>query len=59
MNKKKFNGWFIYWVVLLLVNFVAYVLSLESGDFFGTLLCAFMILFCAIAVKQNMQKDEE
>lgn len=59
MNKKIFNGWFLYWVILLLVNFVAYVLSLVAGDFLGSLLCAFMILFCAIGVKQNIQKQEE
>jgi len=59
MNENKFNGWVIYWVVLLVINFAAYVISLMSGDIFSCFLCAFMILFCGIAIKQNIQSKEE
>jgi hypothetical protein len=59
MKEKKFNGWFIYWVVLLGINFGAYVLSVMAGDMTGCVLCAFMILFCGIAIKQNMKTEEK
>jgi|TARA_R110000851_G_scaffold287032_1_gene440942 hypothetical protein len=59
MNKEKFNGWFIYWIILILVNFVAYILSIVAGEFLATALSAFMILFCAVGLKQNLRTKEE
>lgn len=59
MNKKKFNGWFIYWIILILVNFVAYILSIVTGEFLASALSAFMILFCAVGLNQNLRGEEE
>jgi hypothetical protein len=60
MKEKKFNGWSIYWIVLLIINFGAYIFSLRIGDFSACIISGFMVLFCSIALRQNMlAKSEE
>jgi hypothetical protein len=56
--EDKINGWLVFWIVLLFINFVSYAYSIMLGDIFGALLSGFMILYCSIGVWQNFNKNE-
>ena len=59
MNDKKFNGWFVYWSVLVIINFVAFLLSVMNNDFFSCTISGIMLIFCIMALNQNYTKSNE
>jgi uncharacterized membrane protein YjjP (DUF1212 family) len=56
---ENFNWWIVYWLILTILNFVAFVISTGSGDTFGACLSAFMILFCGLILNENLNKKEK
>ena len=59
MNKIRFNGWVIYWGVLLALNFLAFAISASTADSWNIFLTGFMILFCGIALNGNLKRKDE
>lgn len=58
MIENKINGWLIFWIILLSINFVSYAYSIMLGEISSSILSAFMILYCSIGVWQNFNKNE-
>lgn len=59
MTENKINGWLIFWVVLLFVNFVSYASAIMVNDIFSSILSAFMILYCSIGVWKNFKRSDD
>ena len=59
MTENKINGWLIFWVVLLFVNFVSYASAIMINDIFSGILSAFMVLYCSIGVWRNFKGDQQ
>tara|TARA_R110002020_G_scaffold29432_4_gene92757 strand:- start:1359 stop:1562 length:204 start_codon:yes stop_codon:yes gene_type:complete len=59
LKDLNFNGWIIYWFVLMIFNFFAFTLSAENDDFFSCALSGFMLLFCGIAFSDNINKNKD
>lgn len=56
---KNFNWWIVYWLLLTILNFVAFTISASAGEAFGASLSAFMVLFCGLILNENINKKEE
>jgi len=59
LQDRRFNGWVIYWACLMIVNLFALALSAGAGDFFSCVLSGFMLLFCGIALNENLNKNHD
>jgi hypothetical protein len=56
VTENNINGWLIFWMVLLFINFVSYAYAIILGDIFSGILSAFMVLYCSIGVWRNFNK---
>ena len=56
---KKYNWWVTYWFFLVILNFVALVVSASNGDALGASLSGFMFIFCGLALNENLNKKED
>lgn len=59
MTEIKVNGWLIFWVVLLFVNFVSYASAIIVDDILSGTLSAFMILYCSNGVWKNFKRPDD
>jgi len=59
MENFKFNGWFLYWSILIVINFFAFVMSSMAGNIFSCILSGFMLLFCSLALHDNYLRSLE